>query len=79
VALPRFTFGTSGRPKATMHFRCDLLIIADGYAREALQVTPDAVFVGSPLIALNFGLSGLASFCSASEPRRCWNTPHRST
>jgi 2-aminobenzoate-CoA ligase len=30
-----FTSGTTGKPKATMHFHRDILIIADGYARGA--------------------------------------------
>ncbi|MDE0715978.1 MAG: AMP-binding protein, partial [Gammaproteobacteria bacterium] len=42
VALLGFTSGTTGTPKATMHFHRDLLVIADGYAREALDVPPDA-------------------------------------
>lgn len=62
VALLGFTSGTTGVPKATMHFHRDLLIIADGYAREVLQVTPDDVFVGSPPLAFTFGLGGLAIF-----------------
>ncbi len=62
VALLGFTSGTTGKPKATMHFHRDLLIIADGYAREILQVTPDDVFVGSPPLAFTFGLGGLAIF-----------------
>jgi 2-aminobenzoate-CoA ligase len=62
VALMSFTSGTTGQPKATMHFHRDLLIIADGYAREVLQVTPDDVFVGSPPLAFTFGLGGLAIF-----------------
>ena len=37
VALLGFTSGTTGEPKATMHFHRDLLIIADGYAREVLE------------------------------------------
>ena len=36
VALLGFTSGTTGQPKATMHFHRDLLIIADGYAKEVL-------------------------------------------
>lgn len=62
VALLGFTSGTTGAPKATMHFHRDLLIIADGYAREILQVTPADVFVGSPPLAFTFGLGGLAIF-----------------
>ncbi|WP_373027905.1 AMP-binding protein [Sulfitobacter sp.] len=62
VALLGFTSGTTGSPKATMHFHRDLLIIADGYAREVLQVTPSDVFVGSPPLAFTFGLGGLAIF-----------------
>ncbi len=62
VALLGFTSGTTGVPKATMHFHRDLLIIADGYAREILGVTPDDVFVGSPPLAFTFGLGGLAVF-----------------
>lgn len=62
VALLGFTSGTTGTPKATMHFHRDLLIIADGYAREVLGVTPDDVFVGSPPLAFTFGLGGLAVF-----------------
>jgi len=62
VALLGFTSGTTGEPKATMHFHRDLLIIADGYAREFLSVTPEDVFVGSPPLAFTFGLGGLAIF-----------------
>ena len=62
VALLGFTSGTTGEPKATMHFHRDLLIIADGYAKEVLKVTPDDIFVGSPPLAFTFGLGGLAIF-----------------
>jgi 2-aminobenzoate-CoA ligase len=62
VALLGFTSGSTGSPKATMHFHRDILIIADGYAKEVLGVTPDDVFVGSPPLAFTFGLGGLAVF-----------------
>jgi len=62
VALLGFTSGSTGVPKATMHFHRDILIIADAYAKEVLSVTPDDVFVGSPPLAFTFGLGGLAVF-----------------
>jgi 2-aminobenzoate-CoA ligase len=62
VALIGFTSGSTGEPKGTMHFHRDLLMIADGYAREVLGVTPEDVFVGSPPLAFTFGLGGLAIF-----------------
>ncbi|WP_018897991.1 AMP-binding protein [Rhizobium sp. 2MFCol3.1] len=62
VALLGFTSGSTGVAKATMHFHRDLLLIADAFAREVLQVTPDDVFVGSPPLAFTFGLGGLAIF-----------------
>ncbi|MDG1424356.1 MAG: AMP-binding protein [Paracoccaceae bacterium] len=62
VALIGFTSGSTGVPKGTMHFHRDLLIIADGYAKEVLKVTPEDVFIGSPPLAFTFGLGGLAIF-----------------
>ena len=62
VALLGFTSGTTGDPKATMHFHRDLLIIADGYAKEVLEVSEKDIFVGSPPLAFTFGLGGLAIF-----------------
>lgn len=62
VALLGFTSGTTGEPKATMHFHRDLLAIADSYAKDVLGVTPEDIFVGSPPLAFTFGLGGLAVF-----------------
>ncbi len=62
VALIGFTSGSTGDPKATMHFHRDLLVIADGYASEVLDVRPADIFIGSPPLAFTFGLGGLAVF-----------------
>ncbi|MFL2806918.1 MAG: AMP-binding protein [Paracoccaceae bacterium] len=62
VALLSFTSGSTGEPKATMHFHRDLMIVADGYAKEVLNVSETDVFVGSPPLAFTFGLGGLAIF-----------------
>ncbi|GAA5163745.1 AMP-binding protein [Pseudonocardia eucalypti] len=62
VALLGFTSGTTGRPKATMHFHRDLLAIADTFSRHVLKPRADDLFVGTPPIAFTFGLGGLVIF-----------------
>jgi len=37
--------GHHGRAKGDVHFHRDLMIVAGGYAKEVLNVTPDDVFV----------------------------------
>ncbi|MCX2971401.1 MULTISPECIES: benzoate-CoA ligase family protein [Streptomyces] len=62
VALIAFTSGTSGEPKATLHFHRDVLAIADTFSRHVLRPRPDDLFIGSPPLAFTFGLGGLLVF-----------------
>ena len=62
VALLAFTSGTTGQPKATMHFHRDVLAIADTFSRHVLRPTRHDVFTGSPPLAFTFGLGGLLVF-----------------
>jgi 2-aminobenzoate-CoA ligase len=75
VALLGFTSGTTGSPKATMHFHRDLMIVADGYAKEVLKVTPDDIFVGSPPLAFTFGLGGIFQRHHDAHALRCAEFP----
>ncbi len=62
VALLAFTSGTTGRPKATMHFHRDVLAMADTFARHVVRPTADDVFTGTPPLGFTFGLGGLLVF-----------------
>jgi 2-aminobenzoate-CoA ligase len=56
VCMLAFTSGTTGKPKATMHFHRDILAIADTFSLHVLHPTPDDLFAGSPPLAFTFGL-----------------------
>jgi 2-aminobenzoate-CoA ligase len=54
--LLAFTSGTTGQPKATVHFHRDVLAMADTFAAHLLAPRPDDVFTGTPPLAFTYGL-----------------------
>jgi 2-aminobenzoate-CoA ligase len=62
VCLLAFTSGTTGEPKATMHFHRDVLAMADVVGRHLLDTAPDDVYAGSPPLGFTFGLGALLVF-----------------
>ena len=62
VCLIAFTSGTTGEPKATMHFHRDVLAMCETFARHMVPADPTAIFTGTPSIAFTFGLGGLLVF-----------------
>jgi 2-aminobenzoate-CoA ligase len=62
VALLAPTSGTTGKPKATMHFHRDVLAIQDTFGGHVLGASPDDVFLGTPPVGFTFGLGGLVVF-----------------
>jgi len=57
-----FTSGTTGIPKATMHYHRDVMAICACWPRHVLRAAADDVFMGSPPLAFTFGLGGLVLF-----------------
>ena len=56
VCLLAFTSGTTGKPKATMHFHRDVLAIADTFSRHLLRPAARDLFAASPPLGFTFGL-----------------------
>jgi 2-aminobenzoate-CoA ligase len=66
TVLLAFTSGTTGLPKATMHFHRDVIAACRCWPPHVLRATPDDVFIGSPPLAFTFGLGGLLLFPMAA-------------
>jgi 2-aminobenzoate-CoA ligase len=62
TCLFAFTSGTTGVPKATMHFHRDVMAACRCWPPHVLRATEDDVFIGSPPLAFTFGLGGLLLF-----------------
>ena len=62
TALIAFTSGTTGSPKATMHFHRDVIAMCDCFPRSFRMAEPHDIFTGTPPLAFTFGLGGLTCF-----------------
>jgi 2-aminobenzoate-CoA ligase len=62
TCLFAFTSGTTGVPKATMHFHRDVIAACRCWPPHVLRPQQDDVFIGSPPLAFTFGLGGLLLF-----------------
>ena len=62
TCLLGFTSGTTGVPKATMHFHRDVMAICACWPQSVLHANADDVFIGSPPVAFTFGLGGQVLF-----------------
>ena len=62
TCLLAFTSGTTGQPKATMHFHRDVMASCACFPPHVLKANADDVFIGSPPLAFTFGLGGLTLF-----------------
>ena len=62
TCLLGFTSGTTGVPKATMHFHRDVMAVCACWPVHTLRANADDVFIGSPPLAFTFGLGGQVLF-----------------
>lgn len=62
TALIAFTSGTTGTPKATMHFHRDVIAMCDCFPRSFRMAEPHDIVTGTPPLAFTFGLGGLTCF-----------------
>ena len=75
ISLIAFTSGTTGKPKATVHFHRDVIAICETMGRHIIAPCPEDVFIGTAPLAFTFGLGGLLVFpfyagaCSVLNPR----------
>jgi 2-aminobenzoate-CoA ligase len=62
TVLIAFTSGTTGQPKAAMHFHRDVIAATLCWPPHVLRATPEDRVIGSPPLAFTFGLGGLLIF-----------------
>jgi len=62
VCMIAFTSGTTGQPKAAMHFHRDVMTVCNCFASSCLKPDRNDVFCGTPPLAFTFGLGGMLCF-----------------
>ena len=62
TCLIAFTSGTTGAPKATMHFHRDVMAVCKCFPQSVLCAESSDVFCGTPPLGFTFGLGGQLLF-----------------
>ena len=62
TCIVAFTSGTTGQPKAALHFHRDVMAACACWPPHVLRAMPDDRVIGSPPLAFTFGLGGLLLF-----------------
>jgi 2-aminobenzoate-CoA ligase len=62
ICIIAFTSGTTGQPKACMHFHRDVMAVCLTSCGQIVQPRADDIFAGTPPLAFTYGLGGLLLF-----------------
>ena len=62
TVLIAFTSGSTGQPKASMHFHRDIIAACDCFPKSILSMASDDICIGTPPLAFTFGLGALLIF-----------------
>ena len=62
TVLIAFTSGSTGQPKASIHFHRDIIAACDCLPKSILDMASDDICIGTPPLAFTFGLGALLIF-----------------